>query len=138
MKTNHSPNLTKLVGLITGVIVYCGIFIQANAQSPAKPFVSIVSSDETNKYFEADLSQFHSFFEKAYFLELIFKDSLLVVQNSSLKNKFLQLSCNNKLSTEKALFHISDLKSKTIRDSGEMSKSKKAILVKKYEKFRSL
>jgi hypothetical protein len=136
MKTNHSPNLTKLAGLITGVIVYCSIFIQANAQTQAKPFVSIVSSDETNKYFEADLSQFPSFLEKAYFLELIFKDSILVVQNSSLKNKFLQLSCNNKLSTEKALLHISDLKSKTIKDSGGMNNSKKAILIKKYEKYR--
>jgi hypothetical protein len=135
MKINVSYNLRRTLA-IAGLLIISGIFFQANAQTQPKPFARLVSSDSTNRYFEADLSQLTSFFERAYLLEIIFKDSLVVVQNSNLKNDFLPLLCNNKLETKKVLLHIEDLKAEVKRVSGRMSKSEKDILIKKYEKFR--
>ena len=112
------------------------MFYQANAQTQPKSFARLVSSDETNRYFEVDLGQLPSFFEKAYFLDITFGDTVVVVQNSSLKNNFLPLLCHTKLETEKVLLHIEDLKDKALKASGSISESEKLIMIKKFEKYR--
>jgi len=136
MKISHSSSFPLLTGLLSGMILISIVFNHTYAQAQSKPFVSLVSSDETNRYFDVDLRQLPSFFDKAYFLELIFKDSTVVVQNSSLKNTFLPLSCNCKLETKQVLLRIEGLKTKVIRISASMSASEKAKIVKKFEKYR--
>jgi hypothetical protein len=136
MKIDHLSPVSPLVSLIFGVMLVSGFHFQASAQTQQKPFASLVSSDETNRYFEADLGQLPSFFDKAYFLELIFRDSVVVVTNSSLKNRFLPLLCNDKMGTKQVLLRIDDIKARVIRISESMSESEKAIIVKKFEKYR--
>jgi hypothetical protein len=136
MKTARSSSLSLLPGFIFGIILTCGILIQANGQTQPRPFARLVSSDETNRNFELDLSQLPSFFEKAYLLDIIFGDSIVVVQNSSLKNDFLPLICNNKLGTEKVITHLDELKTKVINEAASLTESEKAIIVKKFEKYR--
>ena len=136
MKFAHLLSISHLKLLLSGLFIVCGMFYQANAQTKPKSFVRLVSSDETNRYFEVDLRQLPSFFEKAYFLDNTFRDTVVVVQNSSLKNNFLPLLCHTKLETEKVLLHIQDLKDKVVKASISMSESEKAIMIKKFEKYR--
>lgn len=136
MKTDRSSSFSLLTGLIFGIILASGILLQASGQTQPKPFARLVSSDETNRYFELDLSQLPSFFEKAYLLDNLFGDSLVVVQNSSLKNEFLPLICNNNLKTEKVLLHLEDLKARVIKAAVSISESEKAIIERKFAKYR--
>jgi hypothetical protein len=136
MKTNRSSSFSLLLVLIFGIILSCGMLMQASSQTQPKPFARLVSSDETNRNFELDLSQLPSFFEKAYFLDIVFGDSIVVVQNSSLKNDFLPLICNNNLGNEKVITHLEELKTKVINAAASLSESEKAKIVKKFEKYR--
>jgi hypothetical protein len=136
MKKSQALTILTLCCLITGVMLFSGIFNKVSAQALNKPFISLVSSDSENRYFEVDLKQLPTFFEKAFFLDLLFKDTVVIVQNSNLKNGSMPLICNNKLETAKVKLHIEGFKEKAIKAGIGKSESEKAIFEKQHEKYR--
>jgi hypothetical protein len=136
MKNNHALTILTLTCFITGIIMFNGVFKKVSAQDLNKPFISLVSSDTENRYFEVDLKQLPTFFEKAFFLDLLFKDTVVIVQNSNLKNDSMPLICNNKLKTPEVKLHIEGLKAKAIKASIDKSESEKVLFEKQHEKYR--
>jgi hypothetical protein len=136
MKMRHSSPIVMQVCLLFSMLLVSGFITKVNAQTQLKPFTALVSADESNRYFEADLSQLPSFFEKAYFLDLVFKDTIVVVQNSSLKNKLLPFLCNAKYDTKQVLTRMEDIKTSVLKSSASMSESEKSKTIKKFEKYR--
>jgi hypothetical protein len=137
MKIDHLSSFLSPSGLILLIILVSAIAFKSNAQTQEKPFVQMVSSDESNRYFDADLTQLPQFFERACLLDIIFRDSLIVVKNSNISGDYLALLCNNnKVETYKVITHIVDLKAKAQNLSAKLSETEKALMVKKFEKYR--
>ncbi len=114
--------------------VYCQ---QANTVSSAsKAFATITSTDATNTYFSADLTQMPTFFERAYFLDAVFSDPKLVVNNSNISGTSIALFSSKEYDSAKVLESLESYYKKAIAAEKDFSLAKKDELLKKYEKFR--
>jgi len=108
----------------------------ASAGNASKAFASITSTDATNTYFSADLTQMPTFFERAYFLDAVFSDPKLVVNNSNISGTSIALFSSKEYDSAKVLETLESYYKKAIAAEKDFSSVKKDELLKKYEKFR--
>lgn len=103
---------------------------------PSKSFATITSSDATNTYFSADLTQMPTFFERGFFLDAVFSDPKLVVNNSKISGATIELFSSKEYDSEQVLETLQSYYEKAIAAGKNFPTDKKNDLIKKYEKFR--
>ncbi len=103
---------------------------------PSKSFATITSSDATNTYFSVDLTQMPSFFERAYFLDVVFSDPKLVVNNSNISGSSIELLSSKEYDSAQILETLQTYSEKAIAAGKSLSPAKKNELLRKYEKFK--
>jgi hypothetical protein len=131
------PGLHRIVAILVllfPLIVYGQQ--QTIVGNASKPFATITSTDATNTYFSADLTLMPTFFERAYFLDAVFSDPKLVVNNSNISGESILLFSNKEYDAAKVLETLQSFHDKAIEAGKTFPPAKKNELLKKYEKFR--
>ena len=141
MKTPYNSLQDKayfvILGMLFLLLPFTGKAQKANSNNSAtKAFAVIKSVDNTNTYFTADLMQLPTFFEKAFFLDLIFSDNQLVVDKSILSGASIELFSSLEHDPSAVLVSLKAYQEKAIEAETNFSAEKKAELLKKYDKFR--
>jgi len=141
MKTNpFSIKKTNFLSFLGMLVFSLPAFVfgqqAANVGNASKAFATITSTDATNTYFSADLTQMPSFFERAYFLDAVFSDPKLVVNNSNISGTYIALFSSSEYDSAKVIETLESYFNKAIDAGKNFSSAKKNELLKKYEKFR--
>jgi hypothetical protein len=141
MKTNlFSIKKTNFLNLLGMLVFSLPAFVfgqqAANVGNASKAFATITSTDATNTYFSADLTKMPSFFECAYFLDVVFSDPNLVVNNSNISGTSIALFSSKEYDSAKVLESLESYYKKAIAAGKDFSSAQKEELLKKYEKFR--
>ena len=139
----HNPFfLTKTTFLsLVGVFVFvlpAFVYGQQAASNvvPSKSFATITSSDATNTYFSVDLTQMPTFFERAFFLDVVFSDPKLVVNNSKISGASIELFSSKEYDSAQVFATLQSYYEKAIAAGKNFPTEKKNELLKKYEKFK--
>ncbi|MFZ4547246.1 MAG: hypothetical protein ACOYN4_07420 [Bacteroidales bacterium] len=131
---------TSFIYLAAILVLILPVFVfgqqATTAGNASKAFVTITSTDATNTYFSADLTQMPTFFERAYFLDAVFSDPKLVVSNSNISGTSIALFSSKEYDSAKVLETLESYYKKAIAAEDDFSSVKKDELLKKYEKFR--
>jgi len=130
IKNNYRNLLALLAILILPILSY------SQEGSNHLPFVTIEGKEDPNTYYLLDLNQLPGFLEKAYLLDLLFKDHSVVVMNSSISGRTLKIASNAKIETAAVIKQIEDYRLQALKAGQVMSESEKTDLLNKYEKYR--
>jgi hypothetical protein len=102
----------------------------------AGAFSTDVSSDQVNIYFSADLLQLPVFFERAFFLQLVFADTKMVVNNSNISGATLEIFSSRENDPVQIKASLEVYRNQALEAEKNMPADQKKELVNKYEKFR--
>jgi hypothetical protein len=132
---------SKVKGIVLALLIIVlpfSVFSQKsnNDTKAENNFATLKSADEVNNYFLVDMTTFPGFFEKAYFLDLIFADSKLVVNNSNISGSTLELFSDRINDTEQLLKSLEEYCKKALSASTILKENEKQELVAKYNKYR--
>jgi hypothetical protein len=100
------------------------------------PFARIISSDENNNYYSLELNQMPGFFEKAYLLDLIFSDSKIVINKTSLSEPTLEIFSSIVNDSKEIIECLVTYQLKAIQAGRTLIPAQKDELMKKYDKYR--
>ena len=137
LRTFRHKGLLILAGLLVFLLPFSVIGQQvASKVVPAKAFATVVSYDATNTYFSADLSCFSSFFERAWFLELVFADPQMVVNNSKITGESFDVFSSREYDSALMLEKLHAYRVQAIEAGKSTPASQKKELLVKYEKYK--
>jgi hypothetical protein len=119
-------------------IVPLYVFSQSgkSIKTPCQPVAVVVSTDENNNNISVDLTRIPDFFGRAYLLDLLFSDPVLVVNNSNISGPSLELFSNKVNDINKVLNALETYYEKAILAEETLNESQKDELSKKYAKYR--
>jgi hypothetical protein len=141
MKKDHFPyrnkGLVLLVGIMLALLPFTGSGQNLpESTKPVKVFASITGSNGTNTYYSADLTQLPEFFERAFLLDLLFANPKLVVNNSNINGKSLEIFSSSEFDSAQVLNTLQVFHDEAAKANREYSDVQKKELLKKYEKYK--
>ncbi len=99
-------------------------------------FAVQVLNDETNNYFLADFNQFSTYFEKIYFINLVFGNGYIVNLEPNLKSRNIWFLANKKYPAEKVLTDFLKMKAETTTTCLKMTDTEKENWMKSNNKYQ--
>jgi hypothetical protein len=125
--------MKKIFVLIIIMTFTVGLFAQqknvqntkANCEVNLKAYYKFAKSDANNYFYEIDFAKFPSQFEKSYFMNQVYKNSVLVSIDSDLSKSKIQIMANIAHTEQKILENIEDLIYKTVNANNTMTITEK-------------
>jgi hypothetical protein len=100
-------------------------------------FAVLVEEDYEYNYFVTDLTKFPGKTERMIFLNLVFKDDMVISIDSDISKEQLWLKAPADRSPQDVTCHLDDLKTESETQAGLMNESEKAQWLEKNEKLNS-
>lgn len=124
--------MKKVLVLMIVMTITCGLFaqqsnsgIKKNCEVDLKTYYKLTNSDANNYYYQIDFSKFTTKFEKNYFMNLIYKNSVLVSIDSDLSKAKMNLIANIFHSEQKIIENIEDVIFKTVNANSTFTELEK-------------
>jgi hypothetical protein len=137
LRITCSKTIINLTLLCTLVIPFTVFSQQAkSALISEHPIAVVVSTDAVKNNITVDLTGMPDFFDRAFLLDLLFSDPMLVVNNSSIAGPSLELFSDRLNDTSQVLKSLETYYNKALSAGKTLSENQKKELMKKYEKYR--
>jgi hypothetical protein len=113
--------MKKVLALMIVMTITCSLFaqqsnsgIKKNCDIDLKSYYKLTKSDANNYYYQIDFSKFSTKFEKNYFMNLVYKNGVLVSIDSDLSKAKINLMANVFHSEQKIIENLEDVIYKTV------------------------
>lgn len=102
----------------------------------SKPFVKEMGIVNSRIALAVDMNQLPGIFEKGYLLDLIFADSRMVIEQTSISSEFMQVNLNEGADKIVIIKTLNEYRQKSLDAGQSFPASEKEKLVQKYSKYQ--